>query len=389
MCDVSTCYETPSLDCDETCNESDVICTSRCSINSSACHRPFQCSDGSLILAFQFCDGILDCPDNSDEIINQPGFVCEKDTWQRQSLLHKCVLPQINLYDDIAQCENGRDLCDDDDCFECFDKQLLISSSQQCDRIIDCYNLSDECLCSYVIRSDWYNYRPYCDAIFILDEESSVSTTCDFNWLSYKKLDQDFYKRNPALASYYGIADFDVNSASFLNKRKITRPPYCHSTDGVVDPTLCDGRPECKDLSDECNDYCKNLPSFCDDPCRSHFTMVDRYCDGVEDLAWLLINNSACQGFDERSCPNRFECKANGKVSIDYAQKCDGTMDCDDGSDESYCSRFYERTDRFIYGFWVMGCVVIVGNLFAIVFTVKLLRSKQLSDSIWTQYLII
>ena len=398
-CDVSTCYETPSLDCGGTCNKSDVICTSRCSINSSACHRPFQCSDGSLILAFQFCDGILDCPDNSDEIINQPGFVCEKDTWRRQSLLRKCVLPQINLYDDIAQCENGRDVCDDDDCFECFDKQLFISSSQQCDRIIDCYDLSDECLCSNKKTYDWYDYRPHCDAIFILDEKSSVATTCDFNSLSYEKLDQDFFKRNPALASYYGIESISVNPASFLNKREITRPPYCHSTDGVTDPTVCDGRPECKDLSDECNDYCQDErywripPSFCDDPCRSYFTMGDCYCDGVEDPAWVLINNSACpQGFDEQDCPNRFKCKADGKVSIDSAQKCDGTIDCDDGLDEDYNHCFYGypyQSNRFVYGFWVMGCLVIVGNLFAIVFTVKLLRSKQLSDSIRTQYLII
>ena len=397
LCDVSTCYETPSLDCDETCNESDVICTSRCSINSSACHRPFQCSDGSLILAFQFCDGILDCPDNSDEIINQPGFVCEKDTRRRRSP-RNCVMPQINLYDDIAQCENGRDLCNGDDCFECVDKQLIISSSQQCDDIFDCYDLSDECLCDYSIKQkDYYYYSQiyqladqYCDAIFTLDEKSSVVTTCDFNSLSYEKLDQDFFKRNLALASYYGIESISVNPASFLNKRKIILPPYCHSTDGVTDPTVCDGRPDCSDLSDECNDYCKHPRSFCNDPCRSHFPKGDCYCDGVEDPAWVHINNSACpQGFDEQDCPNRFECKADGKVSIDYAQTCDGTIDCDDGSDETFCIYGESILDRFVYGFWFMGCVVVVGNLFAIVFTVKLLRSKQLSDSIWTQYLII
>ena len=64
-------------------------------------------------------------------------------------------------------------------------------------------------------------------------------------------------------------------------------------------------------------------------------------------------------------------------------------MDCDDGSDETFCIYRESILERFVYGFWFMGCVVVVGNLFAIVFTVKLLRSKQLSHSIWTQYLII
>ena len=311
-CDVLTCYETPSPDCGETCNKSDVICTSRCSINSSACHRPFQCSDGSLILSFQFCYGILDCPDNSDETINQPGFVCKTGYHYRpKPSFRNCVLPQINLYDDIAQIENGRDLCDGDDCFECVDKQLMISSSQLCDGIFDCYDLSDECLCPYSIKQNYYYNRRiyqlddrYCDAIFTLDEKSSVVTTCNFNLLSYEKLDQvfsesnsefesayqdqNFFERNPALASYYGIESISVNPASFLNKREITRPPYCHSTDGVVDPTVCDGQPECRDFSDECSNKCRyprytNPPSFCDDPCRSHFPMGDRYCDGVED----------------------------------------------------------------------------------------------------------
>ena len=63
--------------------------------------------------------------------------------------------------------------------------------------------------------------------------------------------------------------------------------------------------------------------------------MGDRYCDGVEDPARKYINNPFCpKGFDEKGSPKRFTCSANGKVSIDVLEVCDGKTDCDDGLDE-------------------------------------------------------
>ena len=82
-------------------------------------------------------------------------------------------------------------------------------------------------------------------------------------------------------------------------------------------------------MKDEC--FCPNPPDFCNDSCHSYYPMGDRYCDGIEDEAYKLINNSDCpKGFDELHCPKRFKCQAGNRVSINIDQKCNGKIDCDD-----------------------------------------------------------
>ena len=56
-------------------------------------------------------------------------------------------------------------------------------------------------------------------------------------------------------------------------------------------------------MKDECS--CPNPPDFCNDSCHSYYPMGDRYCDGIEDEAYKLINNSDCpKGFDELLVPS-------------------------------------------------------------------------------------
>ena len=156
LCHNSTCYNVPSLYCSSiACNSTDLICTSNCSINSNKqCNRPFQCNDGTLGFAFQFCDSIVNCYDKSDEIYNSRGFKC----FGVESI-KTCDLPQRNLYDDVAQCSDESDLCRNNSCFQCFDRRLLISSKQICDGVFDCYDWSDECLCEINVNTDFCNIR--------------------------------------------------------------------------------------------------------------------------------------------------------------------------------------------------------------------------------------
>ena len=359
-CDNSTCYHTHFPTCvDNNCYESHVLCTSYC--DQDLCRGVFQCSDNRTIFLSQFCDGIVDCFDGSDEFTNQPGFKC-----------NDCVLPQNNLYDAVAHCDNKGDLRPNKQFFKCFDNRLLILDQQVCDSISDCYDMSDECLC------DAYFDTKMCSSMF---EDNDFQCFDNEN----RKPRHSFIKDNTVVIAKASKSGFVECRTKF--KVSIFAVP-------------CDGRPECRDFSDECQ--CLNPPLFCNDPCHSYFPMGDRYCDGVEDPAWQYINRSNCpRGFNEMFCPKRFKCNATGKLSIDVVNVCDGTSDCDDNSDEKNCSTatkissiFSSDTEMIANlaiksAFWIMGILVLVGNSYVIIKRIVFLKTQQTLDGISFQHFII
>ena len=396
-CNNATCFETPHLTCDPViCDDVDMICISdhECQTTTSrGCRTALQCSDGTLILASQFCDGNIDCPDNSDEATDQLGFKCLKSD--------SCVLPQPNLYDDFAHCLDNSDLCNESNCFECFDKCLLISSKQVCDGAIDCYDLSDECLCQTNFD------KVFCDALFTSSNDS-IKQFCKEN-AQVNPINPDtiitIIHWKYTLAT---INDQDINALLGATPRK-SLVNHCETKHGYTTAIFCDGRPECRDFSDECS--CQNRPTYCNDSCRFHYNFFypigEFYCDGFEDeFAWKYLNETACPyRFDEKSCPNRFKCKAGGKVSIDSSQVCNGVIDCDNGDDEnnqncpvhhSYSNLFSSDTELIANpiiksAFWIIGVVVVLGNLIVILEKAKYLKSSTgtLTDSLRCQHLII
>ena len=365
-CDTSTCYNTSSiLRSTIDSNKADVICVSNCSHNTTKqCSRAFQCDDGRLGLTYQLCNGLVDCLDKSDEIQYQHGFKCVAVDSDR-----KCVLPQQNLHDNVAQCRDESDLCKYNSCFQCFDQRLLISSKQVCDGLFDCYDWSDECLCEQYLDLTQCNIRfPSC-----------ILSYANHNLNSNSNLD---YK------TIFNVKADIAKLTKVCQTRIENRRPA----------TLCDGRPECNDFSDECN--CKNPPEFCNDTCHNGYDIGDRYCDGIEDNFYLITNKSNCtKGFDELNCPKRFVCKAGNKVSVDVDQVCDGKQDCDDDRDEKNCKHnensVFSSEQEMIANptlkscFWIMCVAVISGNLYVITSTTHFLKIAKLNTASKYQHLII
>ncbi|CAK8686046.1 unnamed protein product [Clavelina lepadiformis] len=401
-CDNSTCTNVPSLECSKyDCNMTDAVCFSFCSDTNSSANNPyriFQCTDQSIILDQNFCNGKEDCNDGTDEITFQPGFKCSA---KFSTIL--CVLPQWNLYDDIPQCYDNSDLCFSSDgsfhCFKCLDDRLIISPKQVCDGAIDCFDLSDECLCENP-------FLPEC-----LDVFSGLSQCNFFKFWSIESNDAS-------------------NTLPSLQAGKDLRT--CKNKQGDTLAVQCDGRPECLDFSDECKS-CPNPPAFCNDTCRTYFQMGDRYCDGYIDEAWKYLQDTNCsKGFDEKNCTKRFQCKVDEKDSIDILQKCDGRENCDDGIDEKNCTnRYYcttkvgnlvsipkssvlngkqdcvDGSDEFIPGLfssarnmidnlglkiwlWFVTILTIVGNFYvAIISVININEQKNKDASVCNHFLII
>ena len=389
----ASCCKTPSLQCSDlnTCDSYDMICTSFCLDEDlkNLCGHVFQCTNGELQFTKYFCDGSVSCFDRSDEIHNKPGFKCS---------LSSCVLPQINLYDEIPHCPDQSDLCFNGKrtCFQCFDKRLWISKKQVCDGINDCYDLSDECLCKTNLD------KRICDLII-----TSLSYSADFDTNTASVLNPMTLKT--ILEQNNRLSLVDLFQQLYVVGNSTNMLKICTSQIDSFCPSYCDGRPEHLDLSDECAAECDNPPEFCHNLCGNplHFLFV-RFCDGIVDITLIDSQITGCPpGYDERSCPKRFYCNATlfdkTYVSIDESQVCNGVKYCDDGADEdnqlcsqiAYSNAVFSSQFEMIanmglrIAFWIVGFVVIIGNAFAIVTKSVELKTKQLSNSILCQHFII
>ncbi|XP_067928026.1 uncharacterized protein [Watersipora subatra] len=353
------------------------LCFPVCSEDEFRCESASYYSDSLCIPKSWQCDEYADCSCHSDEdpqICNgtcPPGSVwCQLDSYNLATYeysYYSCINvscdgnPQCRNHEDQLNCNN----CDSSD-FVCDDGEC-ISSSWECDSIIDCSNAEDEWYCGSQHCDDYQMVCPGSDNCIYLHWFCDNIPDCD------QGTDESFCN------------DICIED-QFRCEVSVNR--YNSSTPCIPDDWKCDGYADCWDGSDEAYcDYMCQAESGDDDStyCRSmqsqnEYMCVHSYssfvCDGTIDCMGYedeynfdcdlefcesnefmcpdgecIASNRVCNGyydceerngifFDEYFCDNthcsedEFDC--NG-TCVNADQICDGNHDCTDGRDEYRC----------------------------------------------------
>ncbi|XP_076814045.1 uncharacterized protein LOC143460429 [Clavelina lepadiformis] len=174
-------------DCDDGSDEINTIFSClRCKTDEIGCHLSLRKRTCTIRKSY-LCNGVVKCHNATPCDVNCPSYyrcennncverttLCNGDEWDgcqeddnwssgagfkciRQGSV--CRLPQQLLQDEVQDCDQGDDLCftffsNSDEirfnrsrCYKCLDGSMIIPRHKVCDGVIDCSDLSDECLC--------------------------------------------------------------------------------------------------------------------------------------------------------------------------------------------------------------------------------------------------
>ncbi|XP_017101897.2 very low-density lipoprotein receptor isoform X3 [Drosophila bipectinata] len=291
------------------------------SLSTECDEKQFQCSPGVCIPIRFLCDGDSDCPDHSDERLEECKFkesTCRSDQFRCGTGM--CI-PQRFVCDRENDCPDGSDellsRCGRSTCtpeqFACKSGEC-IPLAWMCDQHSDCRDGSDEAQCNKTCRSDEF--------------------TCGNG-----RCIQNRFKCDGDNDCGDGTDEKDCHDAQKCQPGAFA----CPSGQCLIAEWICDGDEDCLDGADEKNCTTTKMYSgigFCQQnefQCNDRTTCLHRswVCDGERDCTGG--EDESEENCPKVSCrPDQFQCQDRSCIAGHLT--CNGEGDCSDGSDELNCT---------------------------------------------------
>ena len=252
-------------------------------------------SSTMLIIATQRCNAKLGVTNNSKTLVSdvqqsqeKASVFCRRKIFTIRRLSSQMV--QICFVDGEFRC------------FSCLDETLIISAKQVCDWSIDCFDGSDQFLCSnqsiaqaLVGDQGWRCLSGQIHCNCCTECVAMDKVLCNFSGECKDQINQRFCRHEQRFSAFMRCATLEAKTLHLIN----------------VFATRCDNTLECWRMEDECESQCNPRPSFCDDEfgkmsCRGLYgnRVYDGYIDKVDS------GLGTCSRKVEESCSMRFPCKS-------------------------------------------------------------------------------
>lgn len=344
----------------------------RC-MSPTACNAPgfHYCRDGNQCFpSSSFCDGVLDCIDNSDEF--ECTSVCAANQFPCGSNAAICLL---NLFwcNGIEDCPDGYD--EPHGCqrgcsptaHRCSDDYVCISKDRLCNGIRDCPDGSDESNCTSACPlgtfscsgrsrcrglSSWCNGAKDCDDAS--DEAPDCLYVCPADYVRCWNTSAFTGSGCISVTQWCDGVSLDCADGSDEYANCVCGGSSHRCPHGCISHEMvCDGLLQCSDGSDEANCSCDSDFFKCaNSACISKYSV----CDGLND----------CGDFsDELICGgcNRLEFSCFG-LCLNYSSVCDGYVDCPQGEDEENCTYACDVDQFACDGVRCLSNALVCNNIF-------------------------
>ena len=380
-------------------------------------------SPSCVIHKHLMCDGVTDCEDSSDEINDVCKSMSERDCFRRYIHESKLSIPLAWVYDGEI------------DCFDGIDEDVTMWSTCGLEKLQRFVEEVKKCSDVYICQSGKANFiesENICDGVESCGNENKICQTTRSRPFVFQYL-QKRYERDLVHISALHCIKGMWNQERLTSQYCVKTPFNLFSQDifGYPDHELVlpTATYDCQYMYGElylylsCLGYCKMLdkcplqrlppkPDSCPGQFPQRiFTLVNntaltflvrRGQSFVNDK--FSCNNGFCvdfskvcdlvddcgDGSDEKSCGNHFMCTEQEQV-LPINQKCDGTFNCLDFSDEcnEECSKNILSGVSYKLLAWVIGCLATILNVLVLRDSLKELKNCKKMFQLSNRVMII